>query len=199
MNVYSSDLITQLDMLRRGIYYSPSGSVKGEPMENLGIGAACYPNLYNPGDTIKVEIANMRRKVEAGADYFVTQVIADIEKFFRFLESVRGAGIDAHVIPELWPLTNYGQIPMLENDFRCKLPAKLMNEIEKYRRKPKAERNQALRGISADWNIGICEKLKENGVPGAQIIAVANAPLGDILTEVIDIKSEPVEEGQILF
>lgn len=108
--------------------------------ENWGfcIGAACYPEGHTEAISLDADIANLRHKVEAGAEFLVTQLFFDNEKYYRFVRRVREAGIGVPIVPGLMPITNVDQVERFTRMCGASIPEPLLSELHRLRDRPEA-------------------------------------------------------------
>ena len=77
---------------------------------SLGIGGACYPEKHHEAESIETDVENLKRKVDAGAEFLITQVFFDNSVYWRFVERVRAAGIEVPIVPGIMPLLNLANL-----------------------------------------------------------------------------------------
>ncbi|MCW5962895.1 MAG: methylenetetrahydrofolate reductase [NAD(P)H] [Bryobacterales bacterium] len=102
------------------------------------IGAACYPEGHTEAISLDADIANLRHKVEAGAEFLVTQLFFDNEKYYRFVRRVREAGIGVPIVPGLMPITNVDQVERFTRMCGASIPEPLLSELHRLRDRPEA-------------------------------------------------------------
>lgn len=125
-NEYSSDLVKQVFDLRKGKFLeelSHSSSL------DFCIGVAGYPEKHFEAANLDIDIQFLKKKIEAGAEYIVTQMFFDNSKFFNFCEKVRSAGITVPIIPGLKVIKSAGQLKSIPRTFHVDLPGDLAGEI----------------------------------------------------------------------
>ena len=127
---------------------------------NYCIGVGAYPEKHFEAPNMETDIANLRRKVAAGADYVITQMFFDNGAFYDFRDRCREAGITVPIIPGLKPLTNMRQIEVLPKTFSIDIPVELTGELKRYSDDPEAVRRTGIR-----WCISQCKDLLAHGVP----------------------------------
>jgi methylenetetrahydrofolate reductase (NADPH) len=153
-NVHAVDLVRQLADLRRGRYLEElAGS---EPID-MCIGVGGYPEKHFEAPNLKVDIANLKAKVDAGADYIVTQMCFDNEAQFDFERRCRAAGIDVPIIPGIKLLQRASHLTSLPRNFQTGIPEELADEV--------MENPKHVREIGLRWGRRQCEELLEHGVP----------------------------------
>lgn len=103
-----------------------------ERFKGLCVAAACYPEKHIRSDTMEADIAYMRNKEDAGADFFVTQMCHDVDAYSRFIENVRKAGVTRPIILGLMPILNKDGIVRMTLQNGCSIPADLAAIIGKY-------------------------------------------------------------------
>jgi len=129
--------------------------------KELGIAVAGYPETHQEAPSPEVDLENLKRKVDAGADVIITQLFYDNEDYFRFLDRCRAAGIRLPIVPGLLPVTNFAQVQRITSLCGARLPAPFVRRLEEA-------------GDVADeqFKIGVefatrqAQELIEAGVPG---------------------------------
>ncbi|HRO98344.1 MAG TPA: methylenetetrahydrofolate reductase [NAD(P)H] [Flavobacteriales bacterium] len=154
---HAVDLIRQIDGLNKGKYLHDEEQ-EAAPTD-LCIGAACYPEKHPEALNLNVDIAYLKQKVDAGAEYLVTQMFFDNAKYFHFVELCRDAGITVPIIPGLKPITNRRHIQFLPKTFRVDLPDELASRLVACRTDAEIKR------VGVEWTIAQARELKEKGVP----------------------------------
>ncbi|MGD9636946.1 MAG: methylenetetrahydrofolate reductase, partial [Pirellulales bacterium] len=134
--------------------------VRGE-FSGFGIAVAGYPEKHQEAPSAEVDLANLKRKVDAGADAVVTQLFYDNADFFSFRQRCTAAGIRVPIVPGLLPITNFAQVKRITSLCGAKLPAKLVAGLEAAG--DDAERQFEL---GVDAAIRQTQELVDAGVPG---------------------------------
>ena len=156
-HAHAVDMVKQIAALNRGQYLHEEEE-EAAPTD-LCIGAACYPEKHPEALNMGTDIAYLKQKVDAGAEYLVTQMFFDNSRFFAFVDRCRAEGITVPIIPGLKPLTNLRHIQFIPKTFHVDLPDDLANALVACR--SDADVRQA--GIA--WTIAQSRELKERGVP----------------------------------
>ena len=121
---HSSELVNLISRLNRGQYLDPT--VKRGLATDFCVGVAAYPEKHYEAANLDTDIRYLKQKVEAGADYIVTQMFFDNQQYFRFVDRCREAGITVPIIPGLKPLASARQIDLLPRTFHIDLPQELV-------------------------------------------------------------------------
>lgn len=156
-HTYASELVAQIVRMNQGQYLDEE--LANNSATNFSIGVAGYPEKHFEAPGLNVDISNLKKKVEAGADYIVTQLFFDNKKYFEFVDKCRDAGIDVPIIPGLKPIATKKQLSMLPHRFHVDLPDELSLEVMK------APDNAAVRRIGVEWATQQAKELKEAGIP----------------------------------
>lgn len=130
-HAHAVDLIRQIDALNHGKYLHDEEQEAAAT--DLCVGAACYPEKHPEALNLNVDIAYLKAKVDAGAEYLVTQMFFDNTKYFRFVDLCRESGITVPIIPGLKPITTLRHIAFLPKTFRVDLPDDYAKELVKCR------------------------------------------------------------------
>ena len=109
---------------------------------------------------METDIANLKRKVEAGADFIITQMFFDNAHFYEFRDRCRFAGINVPIIPGLKPLSSAKQLEMIPDLFSLDIPQSLVKELRDH-----ADDKAACYQIGLEWCSAQCADLLKNGVP----------------------------------
>lgn len=153
---YAYELVEQMNNLRAGKYLHETieqGNV------DFCIGVAGYPEKHLEAPSLEFDLKKLKDKINAGADYIVTQMFFDNSKFFEFVRKVREAGITVPVIPGIKPIAVKRHLQLLPQVFKIDLPEILINEVEK------CKNNAEVRQVGIEWTIQQSKELKEAGIP----------------------------------
>lgn len=154
VNPYCSDLVEQLANLRRGEYLEDIAN--SEPID-MCIGVGAYPEKHVEAPNLKTDLIYLKKKVDAGADYVVTQMFFDNQAFFDFVRACRDMGITVPIIPGLKVIHSRRHLRMLPKTFHINLPDELVDEI--------TETPKRARRIGVNWAVRQAEELISWGVP----------------------------------
>ncbi len=124
----------------------------------MGVGA--YPEKHFEAANLETDIEYLKAKVDAGADYVITQMFFDNAVFFRFVEKCRAAGITVPIIPGLKPLTTKKQVDVLPETFSIDIPRELTQAIRQA-----GDKAEAVRRVGIEWCITQCRDLLAHQVP----------------------------------
>lgn len=156
-NAFAVDLVRQIDEMNHGVYLDEN--LKISTQTDFCIGVAGYPEKHMEAPNMESDIHFLKKKIEAGADYVVTQMFFDNSKFFAFVDSCRKAGIEVPIIPGLKPLATQKQLNLIPHRFHVDLPEALIKEVLK------AKSKEAIRQVGIDWCIAQSKELIAAGVP----------------------------------
>lgn len=156
-NKYAVDLVKQIVELNNGNYMDEN--IENANPTNFSIGVAGYPEKHFESPNMKADIKRLKEKIDAGADYVVTQLFYDNKKFFAFVDDCRAAGIDVPIIPGIKPIESMRHISFLPKFFNIDLPSELTDELDK------CSSNEEVREIGIEWAIQQSKELVEYGSP----------------------------------
>jgi methylenetetrahydrofolate reductase (NADPH) len=154
---YASDLLQQVTNLNEGLYLEDD--IQNGGKTNFCIGVAGYPEKHFEAPNLEIDLNYLKDKVDAGADYVMTQMFFDNKKFFKFVEDCRAVGITVPIIPGLKPLTTKKQLTVLPRIFHVDLPTDLSLAVMKCKTDAEVEQ------VGTEWLIQQCQELKAYGVP----------------------------------
>jgi len=154
---YASDLLKQVANLNAGIYLEDE--LKGTHKTEFCIGVAGYPEKHFEAPNMDADLQYLKAKVDAGADYIITQMFFDNAKFYAFVDACRAIGITVPIIPGLKPIYSKKQLTILPKTFHIDLPADLANEVLRCKTDEEVER------IGQKWLLEQSKDLKKRGVP----------------------------------
>lgn len=152
---YTKDLVAQIYRMNQGKYLHEETETGFHTDFCVGVGG--YPEKHFEAPSMKFDLKYLKDKIEAGAEYIVTQMFFDNQKFFEFEKKVRDLGINVPIIPGLKPITTLGQISMLPRTFFLDLPDPLMDELEK------CKTNADVKQVGIEWAIQQSKELIANG------------------------------------
>ncbi|MDY3033693.1 MAG: methylenetetrahydrofolate reductase [NAD(P)H] [Odoribacter sp.] len=164
---YSCELVEQIHNMNQGIYLD--SSLTDAVHTNFCIGVAAYPEKHYEAPNIDIDIENLKHKVDAGADYIVTQMFFDNAKFYTFVEKCRAAGISVPIIPGLKPISTSTHIEMLPRAFSIDLPQDLMKEIRK------CKDNKEIYRVGIEWCVAQSQDLLAQGAPAIHYYTMGKA------------------------
>ncbi|MCB0653936.1 MAG: methylenetetrahydrofolate reductase [NAD(P)H] [Saprospiraceae bacterium] len=154
---YAIDLIRQIVDMNKGRYLHED--IANGSKTNFCIGIAGYPEKHFEAPNLDMDLKNTKAKIEAGADYIVTQMFYDNQKYFDYVKKCREAGITVPIIPGLKPVSKIHQLSSLPRLFHVDMPETLVNEFTK------AKTPEDRRQVGIEWAIMQSRELKEFGVP----------------------------------
>ena len=154
---YAIDLLKQVADLNQAKYLDED--IKNQTNTDFCIGIAGYPEKHFEAPNLKSDLHWLKKKVEAGAQYIVTQMFFDNSKFFDFVNRCREEGINVPIIPGLKPLSTVKQLNLLPHRFHIDIPEELSDEVLK------ASSNDAVRQIGIEWCSQQSKELMDAGVP----------------------------------
>jgi methylenetetrahydrofolate reductase (NADPH) len=130
---------------------------------------AGYPEKHFEADSMDFDLENLKKKVDAGADYVVTQMFFENQQYFDFVNKCRTAGINIPIIPGLKVLATKKQLQILPNIFFLNMPDDLRNAVKK------TENNSDVREIGVEWCVQQCRELIDFGVPALHFYTMSKS------------------------
>ena len=156
-HAYAVDLVKQVVGLNNGEYMDED--LQNANPTNFSIGVAGYPEKHFEAPNMKNDLKFLKQKIDAGADYIVTQLFYDNQKFKDFVALCRNEGITVPIIPGIKPISTKKQLLTLPKFFHIDLPDELVDAIEA------APDAAAVKQVGIDWAIKQSEDLIAYGVP----------------------------------
>jgi len=163
-NEYAVDLVRQITDMNNGIYLEKD--MQNPHPTNFSVGVAGYPEKHFEAPNMASDLRHLKTKVDAGADYIVTQMFFDNRKFFEFRDACREAGITVPIIPGLKPITYMNDYRLLPQTFHIDIPDELSRELEK------CKNTEEARQVGVDWGIEQSKELKKAGVPAIHFYTI---------------------------
>ena len=156
-HAYAEGLVRQIAAMNRGEFVD--GEVEECHNSKFCIGVAGYPEKHSEAPNLATDIENLRRKVDAGAEYIVTQMCFDNQRIFEFIERCRAAGITVPIVPGLKPFTTKSQLTVLPQTFHVDLPEELVSAVAS------CKDNRAVKQVGIEWATMQARELKAAGLP----------------------------------
>ncbi|BFG70390.1 methylenetetrahydrofolate reductase [NAD(P)H] [Sediminibacterium sp. KACHI17] len=154
---YAIDLLQQVGNMNKGIYLDED--IKNGGKTNFCMGVAGYPEKHFEAPNLEIDLQYLKAKVDAGADYIMTQMFFDNQKFFDFVEACRSIDITVPIIPGLKPITNKKQLTVLPRIFHIDIPTALSEAMLACKTDADCEQ------VGTEWLIEQSKELKRFGVP----------------------------------
>ena len=156
-HAYASELLEQVVELNRGIFLDDE--LEQAHHSDFCIGVSGYPEKHMAAPNLELDMKYLKQKVDKGADYIVTQMFFDTQKYIDFVTKCREMDINIPIVPGLKPITSLRQLTILPQIFHIDLPYDLSNALEK------AKNNDQAKEIGIEWAIQQSKELIEFGVP----------------------------------
>jgi methylenetetrahydrofolate reductase (NADPH) len=156
-NQQAIDLLKQVVGLNNGDYLDKE--IINGSKTNFCMGVAGYPEKHFEAASMELDLQRAKEKVDAGAQYIMTQMFFDNKKYFEYVDACRSIEINVPIIPGLKPITNKKQLTVLPNIFYVDIPADLRNAMQA------ATTDEACEQVGTEWLIQQSKELKAAGVP----------------------------------
>lgn len=165
---YAVDLIHQISDMNAGNYMMDD--IQLEPTD-FCIGAAGYPEKHFEAMNLTTDMHYLKAKVDAGAEYIVTQMFFDNQKYFDFVDACRAIGITVPIIPGLKPIKTLEHITFLPKFFKIDYPEALSKELLK------CKDNKDVEALGIEWGIQQSKELKERNAPCIHYYTMSNSSM----------------------
>jgi methylenetetrahydrofolate reductase (NADPH) len=155
-HAHTTDLIRQVQRFNDGFF--ADGTPIKCPGQRFDIGVACYPEKHEEAPNLQRDMEYLLQKQQLGAQYAVTQLFYDNEKYFSFVEKAREMGITIPIIPGIKPFGKLSQLTVVPRTFHCDIPEPLAKEIDKCKSDDDARR------LGIEWTTEQCRELYNHGI-----------------------------------
>lgn len=162
---HATDLIEQINLYNSGKFID--GSPIKVPGNKFSYGVASYPEKHDEAPNMEADIAVLKRKQDMGAEYAVTQLFYDNEKYFSFVKRAYKAGVTIPIIPGIKPLAKKSQITVVPKTFHLDIPHELATEAIK------CQTDEEVKQLGIEWCVAQCKELIANGVPSIHFYTVS--------------------------
>ncbi len=164
-HLHTTDLIRQVTRFNDGFF------ADGTPIKNPGppfhFGVACYPEKHEEAPNMEQDMLHLKEKQDLGAQYAVTQLFYDNEKYYAFVEKARKMGITIPIIPGIKPFAKLSQLTMVPKTFHCDIPEALASEVLK------CKTDEDARQLGIEWSTAQCRDLYQHGVHNIHFYTVS--------------------------
>lgn len=154
---FASELVAQIKNLNAGKYLHEI--IETPHKSDFCIGVAGYPEKHLEAPSMETDLRRLKEKVDAGADYVVTQMFFENKKYFDFVEKARKIGIEVPIIPGIKPIAVERHLQVLPQVFRLDLPEELINAVNA------CKDNKQVRQVGIEWAIQQSKELIAQGAP----------------------------------
>lgn len=144
--------------------------IADDERKQFSFGVAGYPEKHEEAMNLSTDIDNLKKKIENGASYIVTQMFFDNKKYFAFVDRLRAEGITVPVVPGLKPLTTLRQQSLLPNTFHIDFPEELAKEFQK------CKNNDDVKALGVEWGVHQARELKAANVPSLHFYTINATP-----------------------
>ena len=162
---HTTELIEQVNRFNDGFFND--GTPIKNPSGKFGFGVACYPEKHEEAPNIEMDMEYLKQKQDLGADYAVTQLFYDNQKYFDFVKRARAMGITMPIIPGLKPFAKLSQLTVVPKTFHCDLPQELAQEVLK------CKTDDDARQLGIEWTTEQCRQLYAAGVHNIHFYTVS--------------------------
>ncbi len=156
-NAYAIDLVRQIANLNKGRHLHDND--EEDHHYDFCVGVAGYPEKHMEAPSLTTDLKRLKEKVDAGADYVVTQMFFDNQKYFDFVKKAQEIGITVPIIPGIKPIAVKRHLQLLPQVFKIDLPQELIEAVEG------CKDNKAVRQVGIEFAIAQSKELKAAGVP----------------------------------
>ncbi|MHB0985347.1 MAG: methylenetetrahydrofolate reductase [NAD(P)H] [Sulfuricella sp.] len=146
--------------------------IRAETGDWFDIEVAAYPEYHPQAPSAQADLANFKRKVDAGANAAITQYFYNADAYFNFVDECRAMGITIPIVPGIMPITNFSQLARFSDACGAEIPRWMRWKLQGY-----GDDSAAIRAFGLDVVTGLCERLLKNGAPGLHFYTLNQAGL----------------------
>lgn len=139
---------------------------------DFSLGGACHPEKHHEAPSFEEDLANLRKKVEAGVEFLITQLFLDNQPFFRFVERAREVGIDVPIVPGIMPMVS---LKNLRGAMRLSPGSTTPPELEEQLAEAGEDADRSME-IGVRWAMRQCRELLDRGAPGIHFYTLNKSP-----------------------
>ena len=161
---HAIELEEQINQFNQGIFVD--GSEMTVTKTPFSYGVACYPEKHEEAPNMESDLYWLKRKIEMGAEYAVTQLFYDNRKYFDFVKRAREAGITAPILPGIKPLRKKSQLSVIPKTFKVDIPEDLVDAVQK------CATDEEVRQVGVEWCVAQCRELMAHGVPSIHFYSI---------------------------
>ncbi len=154
---YANELVEQIINMNKGQFLHEV--IESDNQSDFCVGVAGYPEKHMEAPSMDSDIRWLKQKVDAGADYIVTQMFFDNKRYFNFVERAKEAGINVPIIPGIKPVAVKRHLQLLPQVFKLDMPDELVQAVEK------CKTNKEVREVGIEFAIQQSKELMDYGVP----------------------------------
>lgn len=165
-HAYANELVQQVANMNKGILLHEE--TESFPT-NFCIGVAAYPEKHFEAVSMEEDLRYLKQKVDAGADYIVTQMFFDNKKYFDFVDACRAIGINVPIIPGIKPLATAKQLDILPSIFHLEIPSDLSKAVKA------SDSNAAIKQVGIEWAVAQGKELIKAGVPALHFYTMSKS------------------------
>ncbi len=166
-NANAIDLIHQIQRLNKGQYLDEE--LENTTKMDFSLGIAGYPEKHIESANMETDLFYLKKKIEAGADYIVTQLFFDNRKYLSFVDACRKIGITVPIVPGLKPISVQRHLNILPSTFNIDIPEDLAKEVRK------CKNDTEVRLVGIEWATMQSKELIENNVPAVHFYTMGKA------------------------
>ena len=165
-HAYANELVEQVHAMNQGIMLHEE--TESLPT-NFCIGVAAYPEKHFEAVSLDEDLRYLKQKVDAGADYIVTQMFFNNQHYFDFVDKCRAMNIHVPIIPGIKPLATARQLDILPEIFHLEIPEALASEVKK------CSNNASIKQLGIDWAVEQGKELIQAGVPALHFYTMSKS------------------------
>jgi len=165
-HAHALELVRQISNMNKGNYLAEDVELEST---DFCIGVAGYPEKHHEAMNLNTDLHYLKQKIDAGAEYIITQLFFNNQKYFQFVDKCREIGINVPIIPGIKPIKTLNHIAFLPKFFNIDYPEELARELLS------CKTNQEVEQLGIEWGIHQSKELKQHGVPCIHYYTMSNS------------------------
>ncbi len=155
--------------------------IRAHSGHHFRIEVGCYPEVHPQAKDAQADLHHFQAKIDAGANGAITQYFFNADGYFRFVEEVRGLGIEVPIVPGIMPITNFSQLQRFSEQCGAEIPRWITRRMQAF-----GADTESIRALGADVVAGLCHRLLEGGAPGLHFYTLNRAQATQAVIDRLD-------------
>ncbi len=155
--------------------------IRSHSGNHFRIEVGCYPEIHPQAEDARTDLRHFKAKIDAGANGAITQYFFNADGYFRFVEEVRGLGLEVPIVPGIMPISNFSQLRRFSEQCGAEIPRWIVRRMQAY-----GDDAESIRSLGADVVASLCRRLLEGGAPSLHIYTLNRAKATQAVMDRLD-------------